>query len=475
MIDLTKDQRIAFNEITNTLREGGTRYLLSGPAGSGKTTLMQNIVNFLHDAGFVVAVTAPTHKALDVLRSKIYRREQVEFHTIHSLLGLQPSKEGRKPELIKQNDGNAHRFGAVIIDECSMIDSFVYGETQNQLGNIFVLFVGDEAQLPPVGEKRSACFTKITARSELKTIIRQAGSSPILKAASILRQQQGREADFSWCKQNVNKKGDGVYLPGDECVEFMKSAFTSDAFEADNDAYRFLAWRNDVVFRVNALIRGWIYGETPTPFVRDERVICRTPVGPSYRPVFTTNQEAFVRNIEADHLTFHFEELPVWKDRERTYGAAPQWSLTIPTWRIGLSHKTGHLEESFCHIPQDRAYAKKMEDRLKREGIINKKRWRKYFWFRESMADIRPIYAMTIHSAQGSTFDNVFIDIPDCRLSARKGESILEMQQLFYTAVTRPRHGAYLISASNPCESYLIPSHIRRPTRAEMGGAEALA
>ena len=53
-----------------------------------------------------------------------------------------------------------------------------------------MIFVGDPAQLPPVGEVASETFA-VENRSHLTTIVRQAAGNPILAAAGIILRQSG--------------------------------------------------------------------------------------------------------------------------------------------------------------------------------------------------------------------------------------------------------------------------------------------
>jgi exodeoxyribonuclease-5 len=69
-------------------------------------------------------------------------------------------------------------------------------------------------------------------------------------------------------------------------------------------------------------------------------------------------------------------------------------------------------------------------------------RWADYHRFRERFAVMQGIPALTVHNSQGSTFRNVFIDVPDIR--RRMAGNLLECQQLFYTAFTRPTHAVML-------------------------------
>jgi len=91
-------------------------------------------------------------------------------------------------------------------------------------------------------------------------------------------------------------------------------------------------------------------------------------------------------------------------------------------------------------IRDDRAY-KKAENEL-REWSKAEKDWRHFFRFKEDFTDLRPLYALTVHSSQGSTFKWAVVDVGD--ISKRENDNMLECQQLFYVAVTRPTDGVIL-------------------------------
>jgi len=61
------------------------------------------------------------------------------------------------------------------------------------------------------------------------------------------------------------------------------------------------------------------------------------------------------------------------------------------------------------------------------------------------MARLQAVYALTVHTSQGSTFQNAFIDLADIRKAefARPRE----MQQLLYVAVTRASRAVILLGA----------------------------
>lgn len=449
---LNEGQATALEQIITSYRQKMRRYLLTGFAGTGKTTLMEEVVRTLrgmpryadipNDRRKVrVAVTAPTHKAVQVLARKLAAAGlfDIEICTIHALLGLKPGVSDSEKMVLKRSGAKSRTgdFDAIIIDECSMIGTDLQGFIDGDLAFHWVLYVGDPAQLPPVGEVSAPCFNT-TEGSHLETIVRQAEGNPILHAATALRQQQGNAVNWDWCKPAENGPY-GIFLAGDDADAWMHGAFTSEEFKADNDAFRYIAYTNERVKEVNAKIRHWIYGPTETPFVEGERVLCRNPIMENERNnvAFTTNQEAVVSSISAGRTTFTFGACEGGPGKH----ALPEWQYDLPVWKVGLLHP--ELGEVVCDLAQNEAEVKQLDRKLVTEAKANRSRWFDRFQFIEKIADLRPVYALTCHSSQGSTFDNVFVDVPD--MTKRERFNPLEMQQLLYVAVTRPRFALVLV------------------------------
>lgn len=439
---LNDGQQAALGEILASFEDGKQRHLLTGFAGTGKTTLMQAVVRSLVDKGVTVVVTAPTHKAVHVLAGKLAEAglSHVESMTIHSLLGLKPAAGDSERSVLKRSGrSKTDEFKAVVIDECSMLGADLQGYIDNDLRRHWVLYVGDPAQLPPVGEDEASCFKTTKGKSHLANIVRQAADNPILKAATALREQQGGAVDWSWCKAEEAPPF-GVYLAGDDASDWMRDAFTSAEFKADNDAFRYVAWTNARVNEVNARVRSWIYGETPTPFVPGERVLCRAPVlNPGGMPVISTNEEVPVVSIAAGIATFRFDKCAGGAGKQELAA----WTYDMPVWKVELQHpEAGRVVADLPRNPDD---AVAMDRRLVSEAKVNRSRWFDRFQAKERIADLRSVYAMTAHVSQGSSFGNCFLDVADCR--KRERSNPLEMQRLLYVAATRPRFALVLVGA----------------------------
>ena len=263
-ITLNPDQDRALGEVEASVAMRRT-HLLTGHAGSGKTTLIQ-VLAALH-AGEKVVLCGPTHKACEVLSRKLRAAGiKIPVCTIHSLLSLRPKSQGARQIFVRAPKAPAVVADLVIIDEASMLDASMMHHIELWLAGIAVVLVGDAAQLPPIGEAGSRCFATIP-ESHLHGIVRQAEGNPIIAASAVVRASQAVAApDWSWARST--KVGNtGIFTPGHDVNAWQKHAFTSAAFVSDSDTFRYLVWRNANVDRFNARVRRWLGHDPAVPFV----------------------------------------------------------------------------------------------------------------------------------------------------------------------------------------------------------------
>jgi exodeoxyribonuclease V len=423
--ELTTDQAEALRKIEGAYEPGGF-YLLTGHAGSGKTYLMQRLTKNMLAKRRRIVLSAPTHKAVAVLKRKLVEADikDVPCRTIHSVLSLTPRPRADRLVYERERDAEPVTADVVVVDECSMVSEDLYRHIKRHLPNAFVLFVGDPAQLPPVGEVESKTFATKN-RSYLTTIVRQAAGNPILAAANIIRASQGGPADISWCSPSADENKHGIFLPADAAHRWMKKAFTSPEFDADPDTFRYLAWTNSRVHQVNELIRAWRYGANiPTPFIPGESALFRAPVVIDGAILFANNQESRVIAIERSTFTHEIEEAD----------GVPKWAASLPSWRITLRDDEGF--DKAVHMHADEGEFQRIVERIKDEAAESRLRWKHLHEFQQSLAQLQSVYCLTVHRSQGSTFQTAFLDLPDIR--RREKTNLLEAQQMLYVAVTRP-------------------------------------
>ena len=427
-ITLNADQTKAMAEIMASIAVRKP-HLLTGFAGAGKTLLTQVLAVELRAKRLDVVLSAPTHKAVAVLARKLRAAgiadEDVPCVTIHKLLSLKPKVQRDQQIFVREKSAQPVVADVVVIDEASMVSADLMKHIRHYLPKAAVLFVGDPAQLPPVGEESSEAFN-VPRKSHLDTIVRQGAGNPILDAADIIRRSQGGAADWSWCKPAMAKPY-GVYVPGDRTDAWMRRAFTSAEFAADTERFRYLCWTNARVAQVNARVRRWIYGDNiPTPFMPGERALFRAPLVVDESVLFNTNDEAVVVSIQADTRM-----LRVMQSKEDVV-----WSVPLPTWHLALRNDNGGEVE--VHMVRDEAAYKAVIAKL-----IDEMRWREYHRIKASLANLQSIYASTVHTAQGSTIRNCFLDVGEMRRWSRS--ALLESQRACYVGATRPTHALILV------------------------------
>ncbi|MBC6605302.1 AAA family ATPase [Hymenobacter sp. BT188] len=206
----TQDQAQLFRQLDEFLKDdlpGRKVFVLRGYAGTGKTTVVSALVQWLHQLGRKYTLMAPTGRAAKVMSAY----SGVAASTIHKKIYRQTS--GSPSESLSfQRQPNRTADTLYIVDEASMIsDEKAFGENgllDDLLGYVFekptnrLLLIGDTAQLPPVGQLLSpaldpellaARFRAKVDSVELRQVMRQAEESGILVNATILREELREE------------------------------------------------------------------------------------------------------------------------------------------------------------------------------------------------------------------------------------------------------------------------------------------
>lgn len=244
----TQDQDTAMDYLSQFLlhKEMRSLFIMRGYAGTGKTSLLAALVKVLRSEKKPVVLMAPTGRAAKVLSNYT----EYFANTIHRRIYFATTKEGGYLNLKLQV--NKLKNAVFIVDEASMIPDvrseaksggrnlladlveFVFTDPNNKL-----IFVGDTAQLPPVGLAISPALNSSYLKSnfamnvhqhELKEVVRQKQNSGILDNATALRdfiEKENYEPPFL---DDYGYK-DMVRIPGNELQDELDSYFNSKNFE----------------------------------------------------------------------------------------------------------------------------------------------------------------------------------------------------------------------------------------------------
>ena len=217
--------------------------LLKGYAGTGKTTLVSAFVAALDALEINTVLLAPTGRAAKVLGN--YSDKQA--YTIHkAIYKIKVDKDGTERLALKKNE---YRNTIFFVDEASMIYDFrqtdvssLFSET-NLLEDLFVyveegincrlVFIGDTAQLPPVGLSYSPAldadflkdnFSRLLFSCELTEVMRQVKKSGILYNATKIRYLIGNQYEKAYSFV-FDKFADVEKISSNQLLEKLETAY----------------------------------------------------------------------------------------------------------------------------------------------------------------------------------------------------------------------------------------------------------
>ena len=428
---LNEEQRKIFDRVTSIPMRKFSQSLLTGYSGTGKTFLVTKIIEeilFKHK-GIKIAITAPTNKAVRVLKnlsSICETHSQVEFNTLHSLLGLKRiiTPDGKETYGPEWGGGNIGEFDMVLVDEVSMLDNTIYDQLidNSKYNKIMLLFIGDRGQIPPVNGGESILFTQdLDNGFNLSKIIRQAGDNPIIQIAQKIRNNEEIKEETV-----VDKDNNGViFVKINTEMPLLERYFNSEHFDRNPNFVKVLAWTNNAVDYYNDKIRKMIYGEKCPKLNIGEKMVCNKPITDSKKRVILNNNDEF------EVLSYEIKE-------DRTALKLSYYSVKV---RSNGEIYTIKLLAEKSQAAYDKELNSLKTKAEKAPAMMRKNAWLKYYNFKDKFADVKYNYALTVHKSQGSTFDNAIVINCDIKRIMDKKDR----NKLLYTAVTRAKNKLFII------------------------------
>ena len=280
---LTKQQQQVFDSIKEFMKTDASVFILRGYAGTGKTTMVKVIADYLAQENDV-ALMAPTGRAARVLSEKT----GYEASTIHKAIYEKACVVTKEVKDVAESEfkfvfpihkSEHERKLVAIVDESSMVCSrkiehelFVFG-TDNLLEDLLtfirpsfggkVIFVGDPAQLPPVGEPASNALKAEyfiehglkVVEAELTEVLRQKDDSVILKNAmmirDLLKKKKRNSLVFEEKKNDVETVSPDEFL--NKYLDYRKESGKHDSVV--------ICYSNRAASKYNSDIRRSLYGD----------------------------------------------------------------------------------------------------------------------------------------------------------------------------------------------------------------------
>jgi exodeoxyribonuclease V len=240
----TSDQTVLLWKLSSFINseKPNKTFLLKGFAGTGKTTVVSVLVNILPQLKLESFLLAPTGRAAKVL-SNYSNRSAITIHK-----AIYKTSDGESGFVLTLRE-NTHKNTIFIVDEASMIAADtpekhglfpVSNILEDLLTYIFsgencsLIFVGDTAQLPPVGTNLSLALNRDFLKTafhltiddfELTEVVRQSEDSGILSNATNIRKLiQQDEIDHGFFTTQGYK--DVYRINGDELEDKLNTAYS---------------------------------------------------------------------------------------------------------------------------------------------------------------------------------------------------------------------------------------------------------
>ena len=421
-------------------------FILKGYAGTGKTTVISTLIKLLPNYKIKSVLLAPTGRAAKVLS----QYSEKGASTIHRK--IYRKKSAFSPEMHFSLAANMHQDTLFIIDEASMIAdemtdysgssllqdviSFVYNHKNNR-----IIFIGDTAQLPPVGSTESPAlvanhvkkFDLSVQEIELTEVVRQEKESGILFNATAIRELI-RTEDSSFPTLKTKGFKDVYRMMGDKIIEGLNYAYGK--YDAENSLV--ICRSNKSANLYNQNIRNQILGREDEITGGDLVMVVKNNYFwlPEEKGGFIANgdigQITRVKNIQ-EMYGFRFAEVQI------LFSDIDQEPITCKVMLDTLYTETPNLP----YDQQKKLFEEVMKDY---EHIPNKRlrmeelRTNPYF----NALQIKFAYAVTCHKAQGGQWESVFID------QGYLTEEMLNIDLLrwLYTATTRASKELFYVNFS---------------------------
>jgi exodeoxyribonuclease-5 len=438
-----KDQQEGLEKIAKFMKSNERVFLLSGKAGTGKTTLLSMAFNtiigddqkkIIFDPAdekntYSIIGVAMAHKAKNNLRERGGIPYVNTFASTYGHKEIYDERSGERkfvPDKDKIKFADCKKpFKIFVIDEVSMFTQkmleLVFKETNMRAK---IIFLGDRGQLPPILENKEPDYGQDSpvwdlklpdfCKHELVERVRQTDGNPIVELSDIIYAEIFAPVpNLRKVVDHINidcflNNGQGYLTINEEDIYLMFKCSSEDYMDT-----KIIAYTNKAVNNFNFRMRNFIHDYPQQQFIKNEIIYMNeTFYGKDTNGnkfAFYNSSEFLIRNInhgEIDGIKVIYSELEDSK------------------WMPIVKGNKGHINYELYR------------DRLLEYS--NAKKWREFWGFKSQFGDFSYGYTLTAYKAQGSTYKNVYISLSDI-LGIMMLSDKRKLQTL-YTSITRASH-----------------------------------
>ena len=444
-------------------------YVIEGKAGTGKTTIAKEILKEFEDEQIYVA--AVSHKAKGVIKSSFGDDTRgKKFFSIAGLLGMKG---------INDNDTQTTKFqvglkvplldnppALLVIDEASMITEDVLKkiiDINSSLSRPFqMLFLGDIGQIQPIRDEQSEFYRthkdllnkksdifNSKHKSKLITRVRQGEANPILPYADYFWENSQKEnpelnpTQHIVRNNQITDKGSLLFSNSEgEVLNSVIKAVRNAVEKGLTNHVKIVTYHVNEKTELNQKIHEALFGKD-SDYSKGDMLILNSPYDlPDVNATMENSSEIQIKSIQdtdVDEFGVHTLYLETNGTAYTRTGNEQKDCVIQVVSRNDIGLYNQKLQELA-------SYAKRQTNRA-----LKKQAWSDFWEYKGRYADVDFGYAITAHKSQGSTYDIVVVDEKD--IMGTTATSNQEKSELIYTALTRPRKTAIVISSvpvSNP-------------------------
>ena len=404
-IYLSENQKHA---VTTSLNMGVS--VITGGPGTGKTTIINTIINILEESGLKTAIAAPTGRAA----KRITETSGHYASTIHRLLEYYFSESENMMRFGKTKEDPLD-YDAVIVDEASMIDLMLMNGLVSAIRpGTRLIIVGDADQLPSVGAGnvlRDIIDSEFIYCTKLTEIFRQAKESMIVVNAHRINSGEypdcnAKGKDFFLLRRNGEK----------EMLETIKELCLTR-------------------------LPGYYEGVSPTA---DIQIL--TPVRKGLLGSMNLNRELQqVMNPPADDLEEKQIGDRLFREGDKLMQIRNNYQMT---WK-----NVEDFTEGEGVFNGDVGFIRKIDKEFNEMTVVyDETRYATYHF--NQLDELELAYAITVHKSQGSEFPIVVMPVSWF-------PPMLATRNLLYTGVTRGKKAVVLVGSENKLNAMVDNDRIR--------------
>lgn len=480
-LNLTDDQSHALKKLSAFLNSEERIFILQGYAGSGKTTLLKGFVEYLQSKEKKYQLMAPTGRAAKVINQKTGFESTTIHKGIYSFEELQEIDQSEDKNDVSflyqfkiRNNPEVHD-AVLIVDEASMVsdilsqgeffrfgsghlltDLIKYGRLMDSTTTSKIIFIGDPAQLPPIGMTFSPALDPIylkesfsinISQAEMKEVRRQDANNAILLSAIKLRQclTSGFFNDFDLRENKPNI----IDLPYHRYLE---------TYTTERAQKIIICYKNKTALDLNIKIREDKFGGN-LPIQNSDTVIIG---GNNYKLGIMNGEFAVVAEANPSVIS---RNISFYSKGGQTQSVLLTWrgiTLILPDTNNQTKSVSGFILENYLYGDN---YLKPEEQKALYVDFKNRhpKLKKGTEEFKEAISTdkyfncilLKYGYAVTCHKAQGGEWQNAFV-FWDRGTQAnfnfhesehnRSGKTNPDFYRWAYTAITRASQKLYCIN-----------------------------